>query len=82
MRGRKPRVVQQQQKPAAKGECRHYWVIESPTGPTSIGVCKYCGAVNEFSNYVPYPSWEGKVTRLPRQSELADVELDNESSDS
>ena len=32
------------------GECVHYWIIETPEGPTSIGRCKYCGMVKEFSN--------------------------------
>ena len=38
--------------------CRHYWIIESPNGPTSWGVCKYCGAKREFNNYLPTSSWE------------------------
>jgi len=44
--------------PAEKAKCRHYWIIESPNGPTSRGVCKYCGTVKEFSNYPPYSSWD------------------------
>jgi len=43
--------------PAGKAKCKHYWIIESPNGPTSRGVCKYCGAEKEFDNYSPYPSW-------------------------
>ena len=34
----------------AKGECHHYWLIENAEGPTSNGVCKFCGAEKEFSN--------------------------------
>ena len=30
--------------------CTHFWIIEKPSGPTSRGVCKYCGAVGEFVN--------------------------------
>ncbi len=30
--------------------CTHFWIIERPLGPTSKGVCKYCGAVKEFLN--------------------------------
>jgi len=37
-----------------KVKCTHYWMIESPTGPTSRGVCKLCGAEREFRNNVPY----------------------------
>lgn len=41
--------------------CRHHWVIESPTGPISRGVCKVCGAVKEFQNYQFDFSWEDAV---------------------
>ena len=34
-------------------ECCHYWLIESPDGPTSRGVCKYCGAEKDFPNSPP-----------------------------
>ena len=37
--------------------CKHHWVIDSPDGPTSRGVCKLCSCVNEFSNSVPQMSW-------------------------
>ena len=40
-------------------QCKHYWVIESPTGPTSVGICKLCSRQKEFKNnpsvnYVDY----------------------------
>jgi len=25
------------------GSCVHHWVFETPSGPTSKGVCKKCG---------------------------------------
>ena len=28
----------------------HYWLIEDARGPTSRGVCKYCGVTQEFRN--------------------------------
>lgn len=39
----------------------HYWMIEGQDGPTSDGVCKYCGESRRFSNSVdigrrPLPS--------------------------
>ena len=34
--------------------CRHWWVIESPNGPMSIGTCKKCGVQHEFSNISPF----------------------------
>ncbi|MBI2868808.1 MAG: hypothetical protein HYX96_03165 [Chloroflexi bacterium] len=30
--------------------CRHFWKIEAANGPTSKGVCKACGAEQEFQN--------------------------------
>ena len=30
----------------------HHWIIEEPTGPVSKGVCKLCGASQEFSNRI------------------------------
>lgn len=33
-----------------KAQCSHFWIIEPPNGPTSIGVCKWCGEVAEFEN--------------------------------
>jgi hypothetical protein len=38
--------------------CRHHWLIESPQGPTSMGICKLCGAQREFSNSVTDFLWE------------------------
>jgi len=34
-------------------ECRHHWIIESANGPTSWGVCKYCGTEKQFTNSLP-----------------------------
>jgi hypothetical protein len=80
--GRKPKDVQQKKKQTSKAECVHYWVIESPQGPVSRGVCKYCGAVNEFRNYMPYPSWEGKMPRLPADGEMSDIEPSDDTNNS
>ena len=30
--------------------CAHHWVIDSPNGPTSEGVCQRCGEKREFTN--------------------------------
>jgi hypothetical protein len=40
----------------ALGVCRHYWVVDSPNGPTSRGVCKLCSAEKDFWNSEP-DSW-------------------------
>ncbi len=52
--------------PWANGKCRHHWMIESPTGPKSVGVCKRCGLRREFDNYIPVSSW-GEDSSLPTQ---------------
>jgi hypothetical protein len=42
IRGHKPNI-----------ECCHHWIIDSPHGPISQGLCKNCGAEKEFLNYRP-----------------------------
>ena len=38
--------------------CRHHWLIDSPQGPTSMGICKLCGAQKEFRNSTVDLLWE------------------------
>lgn len=45
--------------------CSHHWVIDSPNGPTSNGVCKLCGARQDFVNSLGTVGWE-KVTSYGR----------------
>ena len=33
--------------------CCHYWLIDSPDGATSRGICKFCGEEKYFYNSVP-----------------------------
>ena len=35
--------------------CQHYWIIDVPNGPTSIGRCRKCGTQREFQNIVDAP---------------------------
>lgn len=42
------------------GGCIHYWLIESPNGPTSRGVCKLCGTESDFRNSVQVSIWESE----------------------
>ncbi len=39
--------------------CRHHWKIERPSGPVSKGVCRNCGEVRNFHNYIEGSSWGG-----------------------
>jgi hypothetical protein len=56
-------ALKQREVPVAEApavpECRHHWLIESPHGATSWGICKHCGARREFNNASPDAFWEG-----------------------
>jgi hypothetical protein len=41
--------------------CRHHWLIAPPGGPISVGVCKLCGAHQEFPNSLAAAGWEKDV---------------------
>ena len=47
-------------------QCCHHWLIEPATGPLSQGLCRSCGEVRKFSNYVESASWGD--TRLVNSS--------------
>lgn len=59
---------------AAQDTCIHYWVIDSPEGPTSRGICKLCDAEHEFNNCIPYPSWHDTKWK-DRESSTSEIEL-------
>ena len=70
------------EQPVARDGCRHYWIIESPNGPTSRGVCKLCGAEKEFQNSFPELFWERDRSLSFAPSGLPDIEPDKERDDS
>ena len=43
-------AVNQASEAAAETQCQHHWLIESPHGATSMGICRLCGAQKEFHN--------------------------------
>ncbi len=45
-------------------DCKHHWRIASPSGETSTGVCKICGASREFQNYA-YRAAPGRLRKQP-----------------
>ena len=49
-------------------ECKHFWVIESPSGPTSDGVCKNCGEAREFRNSLPMTRWGGEADKAKNRA--------------
>ena len=38
-------------------ECSHHWVIQGGEDPTSAGVCRHCGALKLFKNYLETTHW-------------------------
>lgn len=57
--------------------CRHRWVIETPNGETSQGVCRVCGSKKDFPNAaedglwernVPQSRWTGRTDWTPTNS--------------
>jgi len=61
--------------------CRHHWVIESPQGPSSRGVCKLCGVEKEFQNFMPDMSWDGDQSSLFGLSREKGIKSDKEGDD-
>ena len=45
-------VLEKIEKTVGKTDCKHYWLIEPALGPTSKGICKYCGQSRVFLNIV------------------------------
>ena len=37
--------------------CRHQWIIATPDGPSSKGICRQCGGEREFMNYIEGSTW-------------------------
>ena len=50
-------------------ECKHRWLIDSPNGPTSKGVCQECGEKGEFKNSIPISGWDrvGAQKKRPKE---------------
>ena len=39
-------------------DCKHHWLIESPHGPISKGICRICGDEKGFRNSLDTPPEE------------------------
>ena len=46
--------------------CQHHWVIQAADGPTSSGICRFCGEIKDFKNYVETATW-GDTRLINRQ---------------
>ncbi len=52
-------------------ECQHHWVIGSPNGPTSTGICKLCGEQSEFRNSMQGSGWDRESPHSKRMKQQA-----------
>jgi hypothetical protein len=60
--------------------CRHQWLIDTPAGPSSRGVCRLCGEERQFQNYIEGTSWGYDISleqlaggpRIPTTSDIRD----------
>jgi hypothetical protein len=67
---------------ARHGSCRHHWVIQSPNGVTSRGVCKNCGRQRDFPNAAADAMWEREgLGRWARQGASRPVDISIASKD-
>ena len=55
-----------------ESKCCHYWIIEISKGPTSRGMCKFCGAEREFDSYGP-DAWSAWDRDTSTSAELLDT---------
>lgn len=62
-----------------RARCVHHWVIDSPSGRASRGVCRNCGRSKSFANSTESVMWEQTNTlrsdmrspiRIPRPKEI------------
>ena len=73
MRSKVKEVIEE---PIVKEGCHHHWLIESASGPTSRGRCRFCGAEKEFYNSLPDFIVVKRNTRVLELPKLPDVEFD------
>jgi hypothetical protein len=50
-------AVEERRRQSAR-TCKHRWIIETPHGATSRGVCKRCGTTKRFPNAAEDALWE------------------------
>ena len=49
-----PATTDERKRGQSSPDCAHHFLIEPPNGHASRGVCKLCGVVREFLNFLPY----------------------------
>ena len=67
-RGRSTAEKVHPEESTTEATCVHYWIIECPEGPTSVGTCRNCGEQKVFRNFALYSPWEDDVTAVVEPS--------------
>ena len=80
-------MVQQASRPMPGKEqedaaCRHYWIIEAPTGPVSRGVCRVCNSVREFKNYIETAPWGEDTPAVQSSGQIPGLSSSEDGEDS
>ena len=52
--------------------CVHHWMIDSPSGTTSKGICKYCQSQRDFYNSPDYMREGGNQWKRQGEGTWAD----------
>ncbi len=73
------RVKEENRESVPQDGCHHYWIIEVANGPTSRGICKYCGEEKEFLNTMPDFSDSKRGRSLLDLPKLRKVEIEKDS---
>ncbi len=69
-----------------RSSCNHFWTIETAGGRISSGVCRRCGAIKEFRNYLPdcvqggeeeYQNWLSKQRNYEKSTKSEGVKVRN-----
>jgi len=56
-------------------QCAHHWIIETPDGPISKGVCRLCGEERDFNNSMDY-NYTWPLNRDPAPSQPREEDND------
>ena len=50
--------------------CQHHWIIQESDGPMSQGICRACGELKQFKNYLATSHWGDSVSRNETRASL------------
>ena len=63
----------------SENSCQHFWDIEAANGPSSQGICKFCGKTKEFLNSFPDFNPMKRKNNPLDLPKMPDVEIDEDS---